>query len=220
MLNVLICDDHAGFRASLSALISGADDIVVVGEAADGTHAVRAALALQPDVVLMDLAMPSMGGVEATQLIVSSAPHIAVIALTMAEDDDAVFAAIRAGARGYLLKGARRAEIVMALRAVAAGEAVFGGAIAGRLIRYFNPPAPPTPTRTFPALTPREEHVLTLMTRHLPNPAIARQLGISEKTVRNNVSAILVKLRVADRAEAILAARDAGVGSDLHPPEG
>lgn len=213
-LNVLICDDHEGFRASLSALLSGSDDIIVVGEVADGAHAVRAALSLQPDVVLMDLAMPGMGGVEATRSIINSAPHIGVIVLTMLEDDDAVFAAIRAGARGYLLKGARRAEIIRTLRAVAAGDAVFGGAIAGRLIRYFDPPAAPSPPPGFPGLTPREAQVLTLMAHHLANPSIARQLGISEKTVRNNVSAILVKLRVADRAQAIQAARDAGMGQE------
>jgi DNA-binding NarL/FixJ family response regulator len=213
-LNVLICDDHAGFRASLSALLSGTEEVVVVGEVADGAHAVRAALALQPDVVLMDLAMPGIGGVQATASIVNSAPHIGVIVLTMIEDDDAVFTAIRAGARGYLLKGARRAEIVRALRAVAAGDAVFGSAIASRLIRYFDPPAAPAPPPRFPDLTPREMQVLTLMAHHLANPSIAHQLGISEKTVRNNVSAILVKLRVADRAQAILAAHDAGMGHD------
>lgn len=215
-LNVLICDDHAGFRASLSALLSGSEEIVVVGEAADGAHAVRAALALQPDVVLMDLAMPGMGGVEATRAIVTSAPHIGVIVLSMLEDDDAVFAAIRAGARGYLLKGARRADIVRTLRAVADGDAVFGGAIAGRLIRYFEAPATVSPHRSFPDLTPREVQVLTLMAHHLANPSIAHQLEISEKTVRNNVSAILVKLRVADRAQAIVAAHDAGIGPERH----
>jgi DNA-binding NarL/FixJ family response regulator len=210
-VNVLICDDHAGFRASLAALLNGNEDVVVVGEAADGAHAVRAVLALQPEVVLMDLGMPGMGGVEATRAIVNSAPHIGVIVLTMAEDDDAVFAAMRAGARGYLLKGARRAEIVRAVRAVADGDAVFGSAIAGRLIRYFDPPAAVPPSLRFPDLTPREVQVLTLMARHMANPAIADQLRINEKTVRNNVSAILVKLRVPDRAQAILAAHHAGL---------
>jgi DNA-binding NarL/FixJ family response regulator len=218
-LNVLICDDHAGFRGSLSALLSGSEEVTVVGEVADGAHAVRASLALQPDVVLMDLAMPGMGGVEATRAIVDSAPHIGVIVLTMIEDDDAVFAAVRAGARGYLLKGARRAEIVRALRAVADGDALFGPAIAGRLIRYFDPSAGPAPSGSFPDLTPREVQVLTQMAEHLPNPTIAHQLGISEKTVRNNVSAILVKLRVADRAQAILAAQAAGMGRDKHRPD-
>lgn len=217
VLNVLICDDHAGFRASLSALLSGGTEVLVVGEAADGAHAVRAALALQPDVVLMDLAMPGMGGVEATRAIVESAPHIGVIVLTMAEDDDAVFAAVRAGARGYLLKGARRAEIVRALLAVSDGDAVFGGTIASRLIRYFDPPAPVAASAIFPDLTPREVQVLTLMARHLANPQIAHQLGISEKTVRNNISAILVKLRVADRAHAILAAHHGGLARESHP---
>jgi DNA-binding NarL/FixJ family response regulator len=219
VLNVLICDDHAGFRASLAALLSGSEDVVVVGEAADGAHAVRAVLALQPDVVLMDLAMPGMGGVEATRAIVNSAPHIGVIVLTMVEDDDAVFAAMRAGARGYLLKGARRAEILRAVRAVADGDAVFGGTIASRLIRYFDPPAAVSPSLSFPGLTPREVQVLTLMARPLPNPAIAHELGINEKTVRNNVSAILVKLRVADRAQAILAAHHAGLAPEDHQPE-
>jgi DNA-binding NarL/FixJ family response regulator len=131
----------------------------------------------------------------------------------MVEDDDSVFAAMRAGARGYLLKGARRAEIVRALRAVAEGDAVFGGAIAGRLMRYFDAPPAPNPSRSFPDLTSREVEVLALMAEHLSNPTIGRQLGITEKTVRNNVSAILAKLRVADRSQAIVAAHDAGMGS-------
>lgn len=215
-LNVLICDDHAGFRTSLAALITS-DEVLVVGSVADGTAAVRSALALQPDVVLMDLAMPGMSGVEATRSIVDNAPHVAVIVLTMIEDDDAVFAAMRAGARGYLLKGARRAEIVRAVRAVAEGDAVFGAAIANRLMRYFDAPAAASPSRSFPNLTSREVEVLELMAQHLSNPTIGHQLGITEKTVRNNVSAILTKLRVTDRSQAILAAYDAGMGS-VPPP--
>lgn len=212
-LSVLICDDHAGFRTSLAALLVTGGEVVVVGEASDGASAERAALALQPDVVLMDLTMPGMGGVEATRRIVHNAPHIGVVVLTMVEDDESVFAAMKAGARGYLLKGARRAEIVRTIRAVADGEAVFGGGIAGRLARYFDTPPPPSHAQAFPELTTREIEILGLMAQHLPNPSIAERLGLSEKTVRNNVSAILAKLRVADRSQAILAARDAGLGS-------
>jgi DNA-binding NarL/FixJ family response regulator len=215
-VTVLICDDHAGFRTSLAALLSTDAEIEVVGEAADGADADESARLLQPDVVLMDLTMPGVGGIEATHRIVSNAPHIGVIVLTMVEDNESVFAAMRAGARGYLLKGARKAEILHAIKGVAAGEAIFGAPIAARMITYFNTARPPTQAAAFPELTSREIDILTLMATHLPNPSIADRLGISEKTVRNNVSAILVKLRVADRAQAILAAREAGLGS--HPP--
>jgi DNA-binding NarL/FixJ family response regulator len=214
-VTVLICDDHAGFRTSLAALLSVQGEIEVVGEAADGAAAERSARLLQPDVILMDLTMPGMGGVEATHRIVTNAPHIGVIVLTMVEDDESVFAAMRAGARGYLLKGARKSEILRAVRGVAAGDAIFGAAIAARMIKYFNVSRPPSQTAAFPELTSREIDILSLMATHLPNPSIADRLGISEKTVRNNVSAILVKLRVADRAQAILAAREAGLGSNL-----
>ncbi|MEP6649624.1 MAG: response regulator transcription factor [Lapillicoccus sp.] len=217
-LTVLICDDHTGFRASLSALLTVDAEINVIGQASDGAAAEESALRLQPDVVLMDLTMPGMGGIEATRRIVTNAPHIGVLVLTMVEDDDSVFAAMRAGARGYLLKGARRAEIVRAVRTVASGEAVFGGAIALRLIRYFDATRPSLHPAAFPQLTARELEILSLMATHLPNPSIADRLAIREKTVRNNVSAILVKLRVADRAQAILAAREAGLGSDPATP--
>jgi DNA-binding NarL/FixJ family response regulator len=214
-VTVLICDDHAGFRTSLAALLNVEGEIEVVGEAADGAAAEESARLLQPDVILMDLTMPGMGGIEATHRIVTNAPHIGVIVLTMVEDDESVFAAMRAGARGYLLKGARKSEILRAVRGVAAGDAIFGAAIAARMIKYFNVSRPPSQAPAFPELTSREIDILSLMATHLPNPSIADRLGISEKTVRNNVSAILVKLRVADRAQAILAAREAGLGSNL-----
>jgi len=210
-LNVFICDDHTDFRASLAALLVGGGLIDIVGEAADGAAAVKAVRLLQPDVVLMDLTMPGMGGIEATERIVKDSPHIGVVVLTMVEDDDPVFAAMRAGARGYLLKGARRDEIVRTIQAVAQGEAVFGAAIAGRLMRFFEPPQPPRNAEAFPELTTREVQVLALMAKHLHNPEIARQLSITEKTVRNNVSAILTKLCLADRAQAIIAAHNAGL---------
>lgn len=214
-LTVLICDDHAGFRTSLTALLSADDEIQVIGEAADGAAAEETARLLQPDVILMDVTMPGIGGIEATHRILTNAPHIAVLVLTMVEDDESVFAAMRAGARGYLLKGARKAEILRAVRGVAAGEAIFGAVIAARMIKYFTVSRPPLQAAAFPELTSREVDILSLMATHLTNPSIADRLGISEKTVRNNVSAILVKLRVADRAQAILAAREAGLGSNL-----
>ncbi len=211
-LKVLICDDHAEFRASLAALLASGGEIDVIGEVADGTSAIAAARSLQPDVVLMDLTMPGIGGVEATRQIVAHSPHIGVVVLTMVEDDDPVFAAMQAGARGYLLKGARRAEIERAVRSVADGHAIFGPAIAGRLMRFFDTPRPPRNGQAFPELTAREVQVLSLMAEHLHNPQIAARLQITEKTVRNNVSSILTKLSVRDRAQAITAARAAGLG--------
>lgn len=211
-LKVLICDDHKGFRTSLAALLDGAEDVSITANVADGEAAVEAANSLQIDVALMDLTMPGIGGIEATRRILQNAPHVAVVVLTMVEDDDSVFAAMQAGAKGYLLKGARRDEIVRTIRAVAEGDAVFGSGIAGRLIRYFDTP-PPGRAAAFPELTAREVQILALLARHLNNPTIGRQLGITEKTVRNNISAILTKLCVADRAQAIIAARDAGLGT-------
>lgn len=209
-ISVLLADDHAPFRAGIAALLLSESDLELVGEAADGEAAVTMAARLQPDVALMDLNMPGLNGIEATRRITYTSPHIGVLVLTMFEDDRSVFAALAAGARGYLLKGARKAELLRAVRAVAGGEIIFGAAIAQQMVRYFSAPRPSAPA--FPELTEREHEILGLMARHQSNAAIARHLVLSEKTVRNHVSNIFAKLQVADRAEAILKARDAGLG--------
>src|SRR5215212_5987497 len=211
-ITILIADDHADFRAGLRALLEAADDLEIAGEAASGLEAVNQASQLQPDVILMDINMPDLNGIEATRRILYMSPHIRVLMLTMFEDDDSVFAAVRAGARGYLLKGARKAEILRALRAVNNGEAIFGPGIAQRLIHYFATPHPATPAPLFPELTEREREILALMAQHLTNPEIANRLFISQKTVRNQVSSIFSKLQVVDRAQAIIRAREAGLG--------
>lgn len=211
LIRILLVDDHVEFLAGLRAVLSPAPDIEVVGEAADGRRGVEAALVLQPDVVLMDLQMPGMNGVDATRQIVYTSPHIGVIMLTMFEDDNSVFAAMRAGARGYLLKGAPKAEIMHAVRGVAAGEAIFGSGIARRMINYFAAVRPRSPADSLPELTDRELEILELLTHHLTNQEIADRLAISLKTARNHVSNILSKLQVADRAAAIMRAREAGM---------
>jgi DNA-binding NarL/FixJ family response regulator len=207
-VRVLIVDDHAHFRAGLRALLATAPEVEVCGEAASGEEALPAVEARQPDVVLLDLTMPGMGGIAATERIAQAHPHVRVLVLSMADDDESIVAALRAGARGYVLKGARRAEIIRSIRVVADGEAIFGPAIASRLTGFFTAPAPAGP----PGLTDRERQILGLIARHLTNPQIAERLGLSQKTVRNHVSSIFTKLRVADRAQAILLARDAGLG--------
>jgi len=216
---VVICDDHPHFRQGLRALLDTSDEIEVVGEAADGSQAVAAVVRLQPDVILMDLTMPGVGGVQATADVLAACPHIGVLVLSMASDDDSVFAALQAGARGYLLKGARRAEIVRAVRAVASGEAIFGADIATRLMRYFGSAPASQPDRAttqlttaFPQLTTRETEILRLIAEQLTNPEVAQSLGLTEKTIRNNVSSIFTKLRVATRAQAIAIAREAERG--------
>ncbi len=208
---VLIADDHPLFRDGMRALLGSLASYEVAGEAANGADAVILARERQPDIVLMDLQMPQVNGIEATRQIVQTSPHIGVVVVTMFEDDDSVFAALRAGARGYVLKGADQAEIVRVLEAVARGEALFGPAIAARLMNYFAAPRPQAQAGLFPELTEREREVLQLIARGRSNADIAAELVISLKTVRNHVSNIFSKLQVADRAEAIVRAREAGM---------
>jgi DNA-binding NarL/FixJ family response regulator len=207
-LRVLIADDHPVFRDGLAAALASAR-FDVIGEAADGRQAVALSLDLQPDVVIMDLDMPDMGGIEATRLIAHGSPHIAILVLTMLSDDDSVFAALRVGARGYVLKGAEQGEIVRAVQAVADGGAVFGASIAQRVMEHFSGEQVAEP---FPELTAREREVLAMVAAGHNNAAIAIQLGLAPKTVRNHISNILTKLQVADRAQAIIRARTAGLG--------
>ena len=211
-LQLLIADDSEPFRAGLAALVASLDGMVVIGTATDGDAAIAMALDLQPDVVLMDLSMPGRNGIDATRAIVSAAPHIAVLILTMHEDDESVFAAVQAGARGYLVKGARQAELVRAVRSVAEGGAVFGPAIARRMVDFFAAAAQASAVAAFPELTGREREILDLIARGRANAQIADQLGLSTKTVRNNVSNIFTKIQVVDRAQAIVKAREAGIG--------
>jgi DNA-binding NarL/FixJ family response regulator len=210
---VLIADDHPPLREGLRTLLQSVPDLEVVGEAATGEEAISLAANLQPDVILMDIKMPEVNGIEATRRILHTSPHISILMLTMFEDDDSVFAALRAGARGYLLKGALRAEILRAIRGVSSGEAIFGPAIAKRLIHYFATlQATRHAPQAFPELTEREHEILRLIAQHDTNPEIAERLGLSPKTVRNHVSNIFTKLQVVDRAQAIIRAREAGLG--------
>ena len=215
-IRVLIADDHPLFRDGLRALLESVKDMRVTGEVATGEEALTEARALQPDIVLMDIKMPGMNGIEATRRILQASPHIRILILTMFEDDESVFAAVRAGARGYLLKGAVQEETLRAIRAVASGEAIFGPAIAERLIQYFSSihvDATNGPAQYFPQLTDRELEILSLIARRKSNADIAAHLVLSPKTVRNHVSNILSKLQVADRTEAMHAAWTAGLGT-------
>jgi DNA-binding NarL/FixJ family response regulator len=211
-LRILIADDHLLFRDGLRALLLADPDAELVGEASTGDEAVALAAELQPDLVLMDVQMPGTGGIEATRQIVNASPHIRVLVVTMFSDDHLVFAAMRAGARGYLLKGASHAEMLRAIRAVGNGEAIFSPQIAARMVAFFAGMQPATaPAGLFPELSEREREVLTLIAQGHKNAAIATCLVLSEKTVRNHVSNILSKLQVADRAQAIVRAREAGL---------
>ena len=211
-VRVLLADDHPLYRRGLRQLLESTAGVEVVGEVDDGAAAVEQAQLLQPDVVVMDLNMPVLDGVRATRQVVTASPHVGVLVLTMHEDDDSVFAAMRAGARGYLLKGADGAEIVRGVQAVASGEAIFGPSVARRVLEWFAAPRPPAVAAVFPGLTDREHEVLDLIAAGRSNGDIADLLVLSAKTVRNHVSNIFAKLQVADRAQAIVRAREAGLG--------
>ena len=210
-VRVVIADDHPAFRAGLRLMLSDEPSVEIVGEAESGEAVVDLVALEQPDVVLMDIRMPGLDGIEATRRIVRERPETAVVVLTMFEDDDTVFAAMRAGARGYLLKEAEGGEIVRAISAIAAGEAIFGPSIARKVAAFFS--SPPSRSVAFPSLTERESEVLELIAAGRGNAAIAQELVLTLKTVRNHVSNIFGKLQVADRAEAIVKARDAGFGA-------
>jgi DNA-binding NarL/FixJ family response regulator len=211
-LRVLIADDHPLFRKGMRAMLEALPDVEVVGEAATGEAAVALAASLAPDLIVMDLQMPGGSGIAATREILDASPHIRVLMVTLFEDSESVFTALRAGARGYVLKDTGASEMAGAILAVGRGEAVFSPAIANRLIDYFAAPHPAVPKEVFPTLSEREREVLALIAQGLPNADIAKHLSLSVKTIHNYVSNIFSKLQVADRAQAIIRARDAGFG--------
>jgi DNA-binding NarL/FixJ family response regulator len=215
--HILLADDHPVFRYGMRSLLQTEEGFEVVGEATTGREVIALAASLQPDIILMDLNLPELNGIEATRRILSVFPQIKILVLTMFEDDDSVFAALRAGARGYILKGAEGEETMRAIEAVSSGEAIFSRAIAQRLTHYFGTPHPAPLPPAFPQLTEREREVLTLLGQGYTNAAIAERLVLSPKTVRNHVSVIFGKLQVAGRAEAIARARDAGLTPDAPP---
>jgi DNA-binding NarL/FixJ family response regulator len=210
-IRIVLADDNEAFRDGFLLLARSLGDLEVVAVAGTGREAVLQAARLQPDVVLMDLQMPDLGGIDATRMIAEASPHIRVLVLTMLEDDETVLTAMRAGAAGYLVKGAPQAEIRRAIEAVVAGEVIFGPAIARRMLDLLARPA--QPKHPFPELTTREREILTIVADGATNATVARQLGISDKTVRNHLSSVFTKLQVADRGQAIVRARQAGLGS-------
>jgi DNA-binding NarL/FixJ family response regulator len=207
---ILIADDHPLFRKGMRSLLESLPDFEVVGEAATGQAAIHLADELQPDLILMDLQMPEGGGLEAIRAIMSASPNVRILVITLFEDDDSVFAALRAGARGYLLKDSDEEEMVRAFRAVANNEAIFSPAIANRVLSFFAV-SPTLPKALFPGLTDREREILKLIAQGDTNGQIAENLSLSQKTVSNYVSNIFSKLQVADRAQAIIKARESGV---------
>jgi DNA-binding NarL/FixJ family response regulator len=211
-LRVLLADDHPVFRKGLRALLTSLPEATVVAEAADGEQAIRLAAQHEPDVVVMDINMPGVNGVEATRRIIAARADTAVLILTMFDDDDSVFAAMRAGARGYLVKGSDTDDVVRAITAVGNGDAIFGPPIARRIMAFLTQPLSAYDQHLFPELSTREREVLDLIAAGTNNTDIAKHLFLSPKTIRNHVSTIFTKLQVADRAQAIVRARAAGLG--------
>lgn len=210
---VLVVDDHPVYRDGLVLTLATSHDFEPVGEAGTAEAALELIADRRPDMVLMDLRLPGMSGIEATRRMLAEDSRILIVVVSMLEDDDSIFAAMRAGARGYLLKGADRDELLTALHAVARGEVIFGAAIARRVMAFFSGRSPSAAAAAFPELTEREREILERIARGEPNAVIAQRFGLSDKTVRNHVSSILNKLQVADRAQAIVRARDAGLGT-------
>ena len=214
-LRVVLVDDHPLLRHGLRALLEDVGEAEVVGEASDGAEAIELALALEPDVVVMDLVMPGMSGLDATRRLIDERPDLGILVLTMSDDDASVFAALRAGARGYVLKGSGGGEFLSAVRAVARGEAVYGAAVAGRIRRFLTGGLPQTgmeASTPFPELTPREREILDHLADGRTNAEIAGSLFLSMKTVKNHLTSIFAKLQVVDRAQAAVRARQAGLG--------
>lgn len=210
---ILVVEDHPLFRKGVISLLSSVPDFEIVGEASSGEEALARAGESLPDVILMDLQMPGMGGMEATRKILEANPSVRVLVVTLSEDDDSVFMALRAGARGYILKDADEEEMMRAIRAVGRGEAIFSPSVAEKVLALFAAPRP-APPQAFPTLTEREREILHLIAQGHPNPSIAKNLHLSTKTVGNYVSNIFAKLQVADRAQAIIRAREAGMGQN------
>ncbi|GIH62242.1 response regulator [Microbispora siamensis] len=211
-VRVLVVDDHPVFREGFAALLSSIDEVEVAGTASTGVEALHQVDEREPDVVVMDVQMPDMDGIEATRRVLEKHPEIGVVVLTMSEEDGTIFDALRAGARGYLLKGAEPDEVVRAITTVAGGGVVFGAVLASRIADFLAPRPQSGGVSPFPALTAREHEVLDLVAAGLSNSQIAARLFLSQKTVRNHVHAVLTKLQAADRTEAIIRARDAGLG--------
>lgn len=213
-IRVLVADDHPLFRKGVRAILDASPELDVVGEATSGEEAITMAETLQPDVILMDINMPGMHGIEATRRIQRDNPHIRVLMMTMSEDDETIFAALQAGARGYVLKGVEHEDLLRAIISVGHGEAIFSPSVAKKVIDYFSSARHTVLMDAFPDLTKREFELLTMLTQGLSNSEIAERLALSPKTVRNHISNIFSKLQVADRAEAILRAREAGLGGE------